>query len=69
MKPNRTLSRFWAALWFYRDIQSNVATEDNPHFTFPDRLPSVFSALGEKANSYHSFASLLNCYVAARWRN
>jgi hypothetical protein len=23
----------------------------NPLFPFPDRLPSVFSALGEKANS------------------
>ncbi|MDA0812946.1 MAG: hypothetical protein O3C21_11240 [Verrucomicrobia bacterium] len=26
-------------------------TEGNPLFPFPDRLPSVFSALDEKANS------------------
>ena len=28
-----------------------AAVEDNPLFPFPDRLSSVFSALGEKANS------------------
>jgi hypothetical protein len=28
-----------------------AGTPDNPLFPFPDRLPSVFSALGEKANS------------------
>jgi hypothetical protein len=29
----------------------HFSAEDNPLFPFPDRLPSVFSALDEKANS------------------
>jgi len=31
--------------------RQKIEAEDNPLFPFPDRLSSVFSALGEKANS------------------
>jgi len=51
MRPNRTLSRFWAALWFYRDIQSNVATEDNPLFPASGLTNGTSNGLHPKANS------------------
>jgi hypothetical protein len=35
----------------YIVIEAEMDIYDNPLFHFPDQLPSVFSALGEKVNS------------------